>query len=940
MNSGWFGRVMRLWGLAAIMVACAFSCGARAADGDLDTSFGTNGVLTLNLGEESGFNSLAWMGWWGGVETYVASGFAGTGADADFLVYACDVNGTADESWATNGTMVFDVAVNGTVYDAANASSSESSNIVHAMLAQWSSWDSPRILLAGETDGKFHLFPVGGKPLVVEYDGELLDAGGSAALVGVDHYEDGYTDAVAAGRGGNDFNMVTYSPWICAHNATYPLDIDGGSVDAVSALGWQDQLKFILGGTSGNDFALARFDQGAAGFDATFGVGGVVVADLGGTETANALAMQQIDGVNGSIVLGGTSDGDFALARFAPNGTLDDEFGVGGVVVLDVGGTDDEIFALAVGVDGKIVAAGVSDGSIALVRFTSGGIPDPSFGTSGVVRTDLGVSSRANAVYVLSDGRVLVAGEAGGNAVMLRYTALQAPTFTGLTASPNMGYQPLENVRLEAFVSTNGTTLSEFRWDPDGDGDVDAVTPSWQNWYDHTYHFYGEYDAKCTAVDTELRSSSGTTHVSVWLTDRATIRSFSVTPDRGDAPLDVSMVVDATSTNSSAYYVFSPGDGEGPFATNNSWYNHTYDTPGLFAANCTVVGGTGNATIIEHVRVWGNSPPVITDFTADHLYGDAPLKVTFTVNATDDDADISTIDFDFHGDGSKTRSVNATLMNLFDTNGTDAYNGTTIVESSFTYFAEGTYTAKCNVVDDSGNVVAATSLGIDVNATKTDSAPVQSASVTTVNVNTDDSFPMGASALLDNYAITEGSFTPLRDVREFTASVVPGNVPTTYRYTVAGLSGEVSGLRLYKLLDSGTNLPFTYAAAADPDTDGAWWITTSGGVYVDKDARLSNALEYYVNFVVRDNGPYDLDDAAGNIRDPQVLGSVGGGIGGGMGSGGGGGGCTVVGDDTASPGILLLILAGCLVVMYRRRRKGTPTSPPGNVPSAGAAPKE
>ena len=68
--------------------------------------------------------------------------------------------------------------------------------------------------------------------------------------------------------------MVTYSPWICAHNATYPLDIDGGSVDAVSALGWQDQLKFILGGTSGNDFALARFDQGAAGFDATFGVGG------------------------------------------------------------------------------------------------------------------------------------------------------------------------------------------------------------------------------------------------------------------------------------------------------------------------------------------------------------------------------------------------------------------------------------------------------------------------------------------------------------------------------------------------------------------------------------------------------------------------------------------------------------------------------------------
>ena len=170
--------------------------------------------------------------------------------------------------------------------------------------------------------------------------------------------------------------------------------------------------------------------------------------------------MQQIDGVNGSIVLGGTSDGDFALARFAPNGTLDDEFGVGGVVVLDVGGTDDEIFALAVGVDGKIVAAGVSGrlhspGAVHVRRHSR---PPRSArpAWSGRIWAS---SSRANAVYVLSDGRVLVAGEAGGNAVMLRYTALQAPTFTGLTASPNMGYQPLENVRLEAFVSTNGTTL-------------------------------------------------------------------------------------------------------------------------------------------------------------------------------------------------------------------------------------------------------------------------------------------------------------------------------------------------------------------------------------------------------------------------------------------------------------------------------------------------
>lgn len=924
---------MRLWGMAAIMVACAFSYGARAADGDLDTSFGTNGVVIVSYGGDSTFNALGSFRWGMGAESYVAVGQKGAGADSDYLVWACDVNGTTQTSLVAEGGSLFDMAANGTVYDATNSSLEETANVAYALAAGWD-WDksAPKVLVAGATDDKFHLFTLEGYPFAPADSGELLDPGGAGSLRAVDYY-----DYVAAGRAGQDFNFVTYAMQTCAHNATYPIDIGTASVDEVSDLAWQDDGKYVLGGTSGGDFALARFAANATSIDATFGDSGVAVVDLGGADTANALAMQQLDGVNGTIVLGGTSDGDFALARFAPNGTLDDSFGTNGIVVMDLGAGDDEIFDVVVYPDNKIVAVGVSNDCVALVRLTVGGIPDPSFGTNGVVVTDLGVASRANAVAVLPDNSLLVAGQGDGNAIVLRYLALQAPTFTGLAASPNVGYEPLEHVRLEASVSTNGTTLSEFRWDPDGDGDVDAVTPSWQNWYDHTYHFYGEYDASCTAVDTELRSTSATTHVSVWPSDRAIIRSFSVTPGRGDAPLDVYMSVDATSTNSSAYYVFTPGDGGGPFATNNSWYNYTYTAPGLFAANCTVVGSS-NATIVEHVRVWGNNPPVVNDFAADRLFGDAPLKVTFTVNATDEDADISTIEFDFHGDGSRTRSVNATLMNLYDTNGTDSSNGTTIIESAFTYFAEGTYTAKCSVVDNSGNIVAATSLDIDVNATKTDTSPVQSASVTTVNVNTNDSFPMGAGALLKNYAIAEGNFAPLRDVREFTASVVPANVPTTYRYTVAGLSGAVSGLRLYKLLDSGTNLPFAYAAAADPDTDGAWWITTSGGVYVDRDDRLSDAQEYYVNFVIRDNGPYDLDDAAGSIRDPQVLGSVGGG--GGIGSGGGGGGCTVGGDGSASPGILLLILAGCLVIMYRRRRRGRASASSGNALPDESAAKE
>ena len=433
---------------------------------------------------------------------------------------------------------------------------------------------------------------------------------------------------------------------------------------------------------------------------------------------------------------------------------------------------------------------------------------------------------------------------------------------------------------------------------------MDAVTPSWQNWYDHTYHFYGEYDAKCTAVDTELRSSSGTTHVSVWLTDRATIRSFSVTPDRGDAPLDVSMVVDATSTNSSAYYVFSPGDGEGPFATNNSWYNHTYDTPGLFAANCTVVGGTGNATIIEHVRVWGNSPPVITDFTADHLYGDAPLKVTFTVNATDVDADISTIDFDFHGDGSKTRSVNATLMNLFDTNGTDAYNGTTIVESSFTYFAEGTYTAKCNVVGRLRKRGRGHEPGHRRQRHEDGQRPGAERLGDHGQREHGRQLPHGCERVVGQLRHYRGELSPrCATVREFTASVVPGNVPTTYRYTVAGTLGgsiRVAALQAVGFRDE----PALHLCRSRRSGYGRRLVDHHVGRCLRGQGRQGSRMRWSTTSTswCAITAPMTWTTRRAISATRRSLAASAAAIGGGMGSGGGGGGCTVVGDDTASPG--------------------------------------
>lgn len=52
---------------------------------------------------------------------------------------------------------------------------------------------------------------------------------------------------------------------------------------------------------------------------------------------------------------------DVILARYHPNGTVDETFGVGGRVIADWGSSSDFVSDLAIQDDGKILAAGSGD---------------------------------------------------------------------------------------------------------------------------------------------------------------------------------------------------------------------------------------------------------------------------------------------------------------------------------------------------------------------------------------------------------------------------------------------------------------------------------------------------------------------------------------------------------------------------------------------------
>ena len=105
--------------------------------------------------------------------------------------------------------------------------------------------------------------------------------------------------------------------------------------------------------------------------------------------------------------MAGGSDGDFALARYNRDGSLDGGFGSGGKARSDFGSGADIAFGMAVQADGMIVAAGVGSDDTALVRYNATGSLDASFGNGGRLTMDLGGWDAASAVAQRADGKIV-----------------------------------------------------------------------------------------------------------------------------------------------------------------------------------------------------------------------------------------------------------------------------------------------------------------------------------------------------------------------------------------------------------------------------------------------------------------------------------------------------------------------------------------------------
>ncbi|MCC7307089.1 MAG: VCBS repeat-containing protein, partial [Acidobacteria bacterium] len=199
---------------------------------------------------------------------------------------------------------------------------------------------------------------------------------------------------------------------------------DGGKVftdfgtkgDSAQSAAYQPDGKIVVagfksqtpsGGTGGPaDFALARYNPDGS-LDQSFGAGGKVVTDLGGsTEQARSVAIQP----DGKIIVGGSSNG-FGIARYNPDGSLDPTFGVGGFIRGSLFSAN----KMALQPDGRIVTTGAGSSGTSSVfvtaRFNTDGSFDESFGNGGFVQTDIGAyEDTPRSVAIAPDGKIVVVG--------------------------------------------------------------------------------------------------------------------------------------------------------------------------------------------------------------------------------------------------------------------------------------------------------------------------------------------------------------------------------------------------------------------------------------------------------------------------------------------------------------------------------------------------
>ncbi|HEU4688354.1 MAG TPA: Calx-beta domain-containing protein, partial [Vicinamibacterales bacterium] len=379
----------------------------------LDTTFDTDGKVTTNFGGNDTGMAIQSDG------KIVMVG----GSVSDFVMARYNTNGSLDTSFGTNGLVTHNM-LTGTAEEIARAVAIQSDGkiIVAGHTGQFGRPGRPagnrfdhavvRYNANGSVDTTFGAGGVASAligrifAMVLQPDGGIIvvgDAPQPEDMMVARYNPNGNLD-LTFGEGGFrlfDFDLTAELAESVAVQSNGSIVLSGPHTKVGETVREQHT-------------AVIRLDAGGDPDD-TFGTDGAVILD--NSRVSDGVAIQS----DGRIILVGDTDGAsanaprFATMRLNTNGTPDDSFGTGGIAVTDITTRGDTARSVALQADGKIVVAGSSNNQVnpnfAAVRYNTNGTPDASFATASILSVDFfGFTDSAENVAIQGDGKIVLGG--------------------------------------------------------------------------------------------------------------------------------------------------------------------------------------------------------------------------------------------------------------------------------------------------------------------------------------------------------------------------------------------------------------------------------------------------------------------------------------------------------------------------------------------------
>jgi uncharacterized delta-60 repeat protein len=397
---------LRLFSIAAVTCALVFTTGLSAAVGDLDTTFDADGIVRTDFAGGSSDRAYS--------VAVQADGKIVAAGDVDsadgggsFALARYKATGALDPTFDGDGKVRTRFAPTSSEIGTAGALQPDGKIVMAGAVGIPGSGTAADFALARyNSDGTLDAaFDGDGKVITdfswqtdyavavaVQSDRKIVAAGWSRPPseipfdVAVARYNpDGSLDTSFSGDG-----RVTTA-------------IAPGSEDFAQTVAVQPDGKIIVGGGSGNAGIVVRYLSDGS-LDASFDGDGIVMT--------HGLITDVAVQADGRIVTVADSSG-FSVGRLNADGTIDTSFGEGGMATAPLESAS--AHSLAVQPDGNIVAAGsAAPGDFAVARFRPNGALDGTFGSDGTIVTDLGGPADFSYSVALAPGGKIVLGGISG----------------------------------------------------------------------------------------------------------------------------------------------------------------------------------------------------------------------------------------------------------------------------------------------------------------------------------------------------------------------------------------------------------------------------------------------------------------------------------------------------------------------------------------------